>query len=157
MSSSVVPLAEVDESTHNSPNSTNGASFSAPQMPESKPAFDMSRQGTPLNTVEEDPEPQSAPLQQDDLNNLVNGELFESPLQHSAIARTAGTAGPIFRRARSATMMEIGPYPQKSHSCPIPTCGRLGGGVCRCPCCCLRCCSGCCPCFCPRCVPCCSR
>lgn len=22
-------------------------------------------------------------------------------------------------------MMEIGPYPQKSHSCPIPTCGRL--------------------------------
>jgi transcription factor STE12 len=123
MSSSVVPLAEVDESTHNSPNSTNGASY--PQMQESKPAFDMSRQGTPLNTVEEDPEPQSAPLQHDDLNNLVNGELFESPLQHSAIARTAGTGGPIFRRARSATMMEIGPYPQKSHSCPIPTCGRL--------------------------------
>jgi transcription factor STE12 len=22
-------------------------------------------------------------------------------------------------------MMELGPYPQKSHSCPIPTCGRL--------------------------------
>lgn len=22
-------------------------------------------------------------------------------------------------------MMELGPYPQKSHSCPIPTCGRV--------------------------------
>lgn len=35
-----------------------------------------------------------------------------------------GRPGPI-RRARSATMMELGPYPHKSHSCPIPTCGRL--------------------------------
>ncbi|KAB2100371.1 Transcription factor [Alternaria gaisen] len=122
MSSSVVPLAEVDESNHNSPNSQNGTSY--PQMPEAKPHMDMSRQGTPLNTVEESPEPQSASLHHDDLNTLVNGELFESPLQHSAVARTAG-AGPVFRRARSATMMEIGPYPQKSHSCPIPTCGRL--------------------------------
>jgi len=32
----------------------------------------------------------------------------------------------VVRRACSATMMELGnPYPQKSHSCPIPTCGRL--------------------------------
>ncbi|KAK5275042.1 hypothetical protein LTR40_013762, partial [Exophiala xenobiotica] len=31
--------------------------------------------------------------------------------------------GPI-RRARSATMMELG-VPYKSHSCPIPSCGRL--------------------------------
>ena len=37
---------------------------------------------------------------------------------------TNRVAGPI-RRARSATMGELGPYPQKSHSCPIPTCGRL--------------------------------
>jgi transcription factor STE12 len=123
MSSSVVPLAEVDESNHNSPNSANGASY-APQMPDSKPLLDMSRQGTPLNTVEESPEPQPAGLHHDDLNTLVNGELFEAPLQHSALARTAGAA-PVFRRARSATMMECGPYPQKSHSCPIPTCGRL--------------------------------
>jgi transcription factor STE12 len=123
MSSSVVPLAEVDESNHNSPNSANGASY-APQMSDSKPLLDMSRQGTPLNTVEESPEPQPAGLHHDDLNTLVNGELFETPLQHSAVARTAGAA-PVFRRARSATMMECGPYPQKSHSCPIPTCGRL--------------------------------
>jgi transcription factor STE12 len=31
----------------------------------------------------------------------------------------------VARRARSATVMELGnPYPQKSHSCPIPSCGR---------------------------------
>lgn len=36
------------------------------------------------------------------------------------------SSGPVRNRARSATMMELGnPYPQKSHSCPIPTCGRL--------------------------------
>jgi transcription factor STE12 len=123
MSSSVVPVPEADESVHNSPNSANGASY--PQaMPEQKPLVDISRQGTPLHTVEESPEPQHALLHNDDLNSMVNGELFETPLQHSAIARTAGAA-PVYRRARSATMMEIGPYPQKSHSCPIPTCGRL--------------------------------
>ena len=123
MSSSVVPVPEADESVHNSPNSANGASY--PQsMPEIKPLVDISRQGTPLHTVEESPEQQHATLHNDDLNSMINGELFETPLQHSAIARTAGAA-PVFRRARSATMMEIGPYPQKSHSCPIPTCGRL--------------------------------
>jgi len=31
----------------------------------------------------------------------------------------------VVRRAKSATVMELGPYPQKSHSCPIPSCGRL--------------------------------
>ncbi|KAJ4367083.1 Transcription factor mst12 [Neocucurbitaria cava] len=121
MSSSVVPVPEADESNHNSPNSANGTGYSQ-VMPETKPIIDISRQGTPLNTVEESPEQQPALL--DDLNSMVNGELFETPLQHSAVARAAGAA-PVFRRARSATMMEIGPYPQKSHSCPIPTCGRL--------------------------------
>ncbi|KAI8940849.1 hypothetical protein NX059_002110 [Plenodomus lindquistii] len=121
MSNSVAPLTEVDESNHNSPNSTNGANYPS-AMPEAKPMINHSRQGTPLNTVEESPEPESNVVHHD-LNTLVNGELFETPLQHSAVARTAG--GPIYRRARSATMMEIGPYPQKSHSCPIPTCGRL--------------------------------
>jgi transcription factor STE12 len=123
MSNSVAPLAEADESTHNSPNSANGASYSQ-MMPDSKPHVDISRQGTPLHTVEESPEPQHASLHNDDLNSMINSELFETPLQHSALARTAG-ALPVYRRARSATMMETGPYPQKSHSCPIPTCGRL--------------------------------
>ena len=120
-SMSVNPVPEADESSHNSP-SPNGTSYAQP-MQDSKPIVDVSRQGTPLNTVEESPEPQPAMLHHEDLNSMVNGELFETPLQHSAVARAAGA--PVFRRARSATMMEIGPYPQKSHSCPIPTCGRL--------------------------------
>jgi len=121
MSNSVAPLTEVDEPHHTSPNNGNGASFPL-AMPEAKPIINPSRQGTPLNTVEESPEPESGVIHHD-LNTLINSELFETPLQHSAVARTAGA--PVYRRARSATMMEIGPYPQKSHSCPIPTCGRL--------------------------------
>ncbi|KAF1933505.1 STE-domain-containing protein [Didymella exigua CBS 183.55] len=120
-SMSVNPVPEADESQHNSP-SPNGATY-AQSVQDTKPVIDTSRQGTPLNTVEESPEHQPAMLHHDDLNSMVNGELFETPLQHSAVARAAGA--PVFRRARSATMMEIGPYPQKSHSCPIPTCGRL--------------------------------
>ncbi|KAK5115914.1 hypothetical protein LTR62_000370 [Meristemomyces frigidus] len=43
-------------------------------------------------------------------------------LQHHAVQRTANG---VYRRARSATASEMVPYPQKSHSCPIPMCGRL--------------------------------
>lgn len=43
---------------------------------------------------------------------------------HPLSISPTGRPGPI-RRARSATMTELGPYPHKSHSCPIPTCGRL--------------------------------
>ncbi|CAI6333778.1 unnamed protein product [Periconia digitata] len=127
MSSSILPVAEGEESqsNHNSPNSVTGPSINNP-LTDSKSQVDVSRHGTPLHTVEEDSPPQQhGMLPQDDMNNLVNGDMFEGgPLQHSAVARTAGQPG-VFRRARSATMMEIGPYPQKSHSCPIPTCGRL--------------------------------
>ncbi|KAF2181749.1 STE-domain-containing protein [Zopfia rhizophila CBS 207.26] len=127
MSSSVMPVPEGDESNHNSPNSLNGATggnYSQP-VTEQKAVVDISRHGTPLHTVEDSPpQQQNNMLPQDDLNSLVNGDVFENPLQHSAVARTAAAPG-VFRRARSATMMEIGPYPQKSHSCPIPTCGRL--------------------------------
>lgn len=70
--------------------------------------------------------------QHDDLGSMTTGGDFDAPsqsMQHSALARTSAgsSAGPggVYRRARSATMMELGPYPQKSHSCPIPTCGRL--------------------------------
>lgn len=124
MSSSVMPVPEGDESNHNSPNSANGSHNYNQPTAEQKPAVDISRHGTPLHTVEDSPPQQQAMLPQDDLNSLVNGDVFENPLQHSAVTRTAAAPG-VFRRARSATMMEIGPYPQKSHSCPIPTCGRL--------------------------------
>jgi transcription factor STE12 len=66
----------------------------------------------------------------DGLGGMTTGGDFDAApsMQHSALARTSAgssAAGGVYRRARSATMMELGPYPQKSHSCPIPTCGRL--------------------------------
>ncbi|KAF2457127.1 STE like transcription factor-domain-containing protein [Lineolata rhizophorae] len=170
MSSSVMPVAEVEESSHESPPSHHGVGIGgaaaaaaasmnggpyggAPHMQQPKAEMvDLSRHGTPLATVEGSPvqQPMGAlQLPQDDLASLTNGGDYSAepqpqqqqqqqppvtttaaPLQHSALARTAnagsGAGGPgVFRRARSATMMELGPYPQKSHSCPIPTCGRL--------------------------------
>jgi transcription factor STE12 len=127
MSSSIMPVQEADESqahsNHNSPDSATGPSLHHP-IPEAKPVVNISRHGTPLHTIEDSPPQQHAMLPQEDLGSLVNGDMFDSPLQHSAVARAQGAPG-AFRRARSATMMEMGPYPQKSHSCPIPTCGRL--------------------------------
>jgi transcription factor STE12 len=122
MSSSVMPVPEADESTHNSPQSNTNYSHVVDQ----KPAMDhLSRTGTPLHTVEDSPpQQQVSHLSHDDLSSLVNGDAYDTPLQHAAVSRTAAAPG-VFRRARSATMMELGPYPTKSHSCPIPTCGRL--------------------------------
>jgi transcription factor STE12 len=121
MSSSVAPLQEVDESEQHSPQSATNYSSAPQQKVEAFP--DLSRHGTPLATVEDSPVQSSASLLgQEDFPSFSSGDFGEAPLQHSALARTAGG---VFRRARSATMMELGPYPQKSHSCPIPTCGRL--------------------------------
>ena len=95
----------------------------------------MSRQGSPLTTIE-DRQPMSM-MQQHHYGNTMGGNIHTanahgnnngnnhgnndtSPHQDSA----SGGAG-AFRRARSATTSEMGPYPQKSHSCPIPSCGRL--------------------------------
>jgi len=126
MSASVQPLAEADESGHDSPQSvgTNNANGNYATGPQKQEVVDMSRHGTPLATVEDSPVQQPLSLlPQDELSSLTNGgDYTDGSLQHSAVARTAGG---VFRRARSATMMELGPYPQKSHSCPIPTCGRL--------------------------------
>jgi len=121
-----MPVPEADESSHESPTNSVGNGAGSFNQQETKPTVDIiSRHSTPLHTVEgSPPQVQNTLLQNDDLNSLVNGDVFENPLQHSAVARTAAAPG-AFRRARSATMMEIGPYPQKSHSCPIPTCGRL--------------------------------
>ncbi|KAI9714875.1 MAG: homeodomain transcription factor ste12 [Bogoriella megaspora] len=115
MSSSVVPVAEADESGE-SPTDLNGGNYSMLSQ-------HMSRHGTPLGKIEDSPVQQTLSLgQTDDYGALTNGDYSESPLQHGAVSRAQA---PVFRRARSATMMELGPYPQKSHSCPIPTCGRL--------------------------------
>ena len=120
MSSSVVPVAEADESG-DSPTNISGNNYNA--MSQNKDLLDLSRHGTPLAKIEDSPIQQTLSLgHHDDFSALTNGDFSDSPLQQNPGSRTGA---PVFRRARSATMMELGPYPQKSHSCPIPTCGRL--------------------------------
>ena len=119
VSTSVGPVAEGDEADHNSPPPmTNGYS----NMLAHKELMELSRHGTPLPTLEGSPAHQHMTMMQpqDDFSNYPHEDMNPQSLTTSP----TGRPGPI-RRARSATMMELGPYPQKSHSCPIPTCGRL--------------------------------
>ncbi|KAJ9197201.1 transcriptional regulator family: STE like TF and C2H2 zinc finger [Paecilomyces variotii] len=117
VSSSVAPVLEGDESNQESPS---GVTNGYPSMTQKDLLQEMSRHGTPLASLEEDSQLVSP---QDTLGPLTTSESLEMSVQNSA-ANRADRPGPV-RRARSATMMEIGPYPQKSHSCPIPSCGRL--------------------------------
>lgn len=120
VSASVGPVPEGEESADNSPP---GLTYSAMSMAsqQHKDMLDLSRHGTPLSAVEGSPAPALNPMSlQQDFSHLTGDEL-------SGDGTVKGMQGPagVVRRARSATVMELGPYPQKSHSCPIPTCGRL--------------------------------
>ena len=120
VSASVGPLAESDEADRNSPPPlTNGYSS---MMAQHKELLELSRHGTPLPTLEGSPAHQHMAMMQpqDDFSGFATDEITHQSINTSPNNRP----GPV-RRARSATMMELGPYPQKSHSCPIPTCGRL--------------------------------
>ena len=111
MSSSVVPMAGTHEATATPPPS----SHPYPSTLVGRGQFDdFSRHSTPLASLEEDA---SEPMQ---FPAFDAGDYTQS-LQTSPAS--AQRPGPI-RRARSATMMELG-VPYKSHSCPIPACGRL--------------------------------
>lgn len=96
VSASVGPIGEGDESADNSPP---GLTHSNSGMYAQQLGHDLSRHGTPLSV-------QNSPA--------LNPTMLNGP-------------GGAVRRARSATVnLELGnPYPQKSHSCPIPACGRL--------------------------------
>ncbi|EFX00456.1 sexual development transcription factor [Grosmannia clavigera kw1407] len=128
VSVSVGPVLEADESLDNSPPgltySSSGVSLTGQQH---KELLDLSRHGTPLSTVEGSPVMNTMGLQQQDYSQLAHDDLSMS---HSSVTgaeerRPVHASPNVVRRARSATVMELGPYPQKSHSCPIPTCGRL--------------------------------
>lgn len=132
VSASVVPVAEGDESAENSPP---GLTYSTSTMGmmnhHHKDVLGMSRHGTPLSAIEGSPPINPLSLQQQDYASLTGEEMpgdgSINSVSHSAMQQPQqqhGTSGAV-RRARSATMMELGPYPQKSHSCPIPSCGRL--------------------------------
>ena len=118
VSTSVGPVAEGEEVEHHSPPAlTNGYS--------NLMASQLSRNGTPLPTLEGSPAPHPLSLMHshDDFSSLTHDDLATHSL-HGSSGTRMDRPGPM-RRARSATMMELGPYPHKSHSCPIPTCGRL--------------------------------
>jgi transcription factor STE12 len=115
--------AQVDEEENNShdsvPELTNGYNSQEREI-----LHRSSHSGTPLPAVEEG--------HSDDSLGLVNGHdespnsdnVGPSPGVNGHVNGHGDRPGPV-RRARSATMTEVGPYPQKSHSCPIPSCGRL--------------------------------
>ena len=111
MSSSAVPvMADQDNSPYDSPLNY--------QM-QSKDQFDYSRHGTPVEETSYNPKLHS--VQTEDFASFPNDDYRPNTLHHAAVTRTANG---VFRRARSATIQELGPY-HKAHSCPIPMCGRL--------------------------------
>jgi len=120
VSASVGPVTEGDESADNSPPGLTYSNVSMTSQ-QHKEMLELSRHGTPLSTVEGSPALNPLSLQQDFAQ--LNGDDL-GPLGEQQRQMMQGGPG-VIRRARSATVMEIGPYPQKSHSCPIPSCGRL--------------------------------
>ncbi|KAI0480501.1 Ste12-like transcription factor [Xylariaceae sp. FL0804] len=124
VSASVGPVPEGEESQDNSPP---GLAYSNSGMSMTSQAnremLEMSRHGTPLSTVEGSPALNPMTLHRQDYVSMGNDELAGD----GGMVESRGMqASPnVVRRARSATAMELGPYPLKSHSCPIPTCGRL--------------------------------
>ncbi|CAI7579683.1 unnamed protein product [Penicillium pancosmium] len=121
VSSSVAPVAEGEETAQD-------YSRAYPSMlPQKDLLQEISRHGTPLQNLDESVNHHhSVPLnhQADDLAALPTSAALENTVQNSTGRSERAGPGPA-RRARSATMMELGPYPHKSHSCPIPSCGRL--------------------------------
>lgn len=130
VSVSVGPVVEGDESLDNSPPgltySNSGISLTSQQH---KELLDLSRHGTPLSTVEGSPGLNPMALQQQEFPQMTEDQLSMSngvmPISDEQRRPMPNGAANVVRRARSATVMELGPYPQKSHSCPIPSCGRL--------------------------------
>ena len=121
VSASVGPVAEGEEEG-GSPVIPNGY---ANIVQHQKEMLELSRHGTPLPTLEGSPAPNHVNVApQEELNGFQGDSLSQQALNNNSATSRLDRPG-LIRRARSATMMELGPYPHKSHSCPIPTCGRL--------------------------------
>ncbi|KAF2158222.1 transcription factor STE12 [Myriangium duriaei CBS 260.36] len=105
--------AETDKITlHDSP-------IGYPGMARHKDLMSLSRHGTP---VDESPQSMTSVHSEDFASYPRDDYSNQAQLMNPQVQRTANG---VFRRARSATLQELGPYSQKSHSCPIPMCGRL--------------------------------
>lgn len=123
-----IPEAQELEAYHDSPASLHTSQHQNPIMPgEHKELLDLSRQGTPQGDVTSDDYTHRQPIPMVHSEDFASYDAspshpYKAMPQHHAVQRTANG---VYRRARSATLSEMGPYPQKSHSCPIPMCGRL--------------------------------
>ncbi|PGH15778.1 hypothetical protein AJ79_02158 [Helicocarpus griseus UAMH5409] len=124
-SMSSAAVVEGEESGHESPPGLTN-SYTSTVVNQKDLLQELSRTGTPLPSLDESPpeDPLSLMNHHDELASLPNPDHIEQAVAASSANARADRPGPV-RRARSATMMELGPYPQKSHSCPIPSCGRL--------------------------------
>lgn len=115
MSSSVLPITESDEVVE-------ASNPGLARFQQHDHMQNFSRHTTPLTSLEEDAtQPQMFPSAQGTVTPMGH-DLYTQSL-HTSPAVRPERPGPV-RRARSATMMELG-APYKSHSCPIPSCGRL--------------------------------
>jgi len=125
VSASVGPVAEGDESGESSPPglSYSNSGMSVTSHKHNKQLDDLSRHGTPMSTMEGSPALNPMALQQG-YSNGGDDDMSANGSFHEHRRTMSGPSG-VVRRARSATVMELGPYPHKSHSCPIPTCGRI--------------------------------
>lgn len=121
VSNSVGPNAEADDASHDL-----SRTYPSAMLPQKDLLHDISRHATPLQNVDEGVQLRRVPLANptDDVTALPTSAAIENKVQNSTSRSDRSGPGPA-RRARSATMMELGPYPHKSHSCPIPSCGRL--------------------------------
>lgn len=80
------------------------------------PTPEVSRHSSPMHSVES--RQQSVPIAGSPFPGMMNDQFGGNMMGSDHV-------GP-FRRARSATGTELySPYSQKTHSCPIPNCGRL--------------------------------
>ncbi|KYK60046.1 transcription factor Fst12 [Drechmeria coniospora] len=121
---SVGPVPEGNEPMDAAP----GLSFTAPgasvatsqQQQHHQEMVDVSRHGTPL-----DGSPALNPMALHPDYAQLSAEDMSGDGHMKGHNRNMSGANSVVRRARSATLLELGPYPHKSHSCPIPTCGRL--------------------------------
>ncbi|CCU76030.1 unnamed protein product [Blumeria hordei] len=125
ISTSVGPTVDGDDSENSPPGLAYNRGMSV-GMPQHKNLMDMSRHATPMSSIENSPAINPLALQHNDYTSMSTEDMAgdgTSSLHASPRSHLQGSAAAI-RRARSATM-DLGPYPHKSHSCPIPTCGRL--------------------------------
>lgn len=115
---SVMPLSEHNSDDDASPTSAGNG------MLQNDKVVDLSRHGTPFDM-------HGSPAPQTSMGMMTTHEGTPVPIgdysaPHSVVGSPGNNrGGMVERRAKSATVMELGPYPQKSHSCPIPSCGRL--------------------------------